>query len=76
LLDAFLDEPLGVAGCFTLARFLGADLPFGAGLAVAFLATTFLPLGTGVAAHTASAVLNARTITMAIERKRLVLKPA
>ena len=65
------------AGCFPLATFLAADL---ADFAVDFLAVVFfaedLPLGAGVAAHTANAVLNARAITIAIERKRLFPKPA
>jgi hypothetical protein len=55
--------------CFPLAAF-GADLD---DFAVDFLAVVFLAddlaLGAGVAAHTASAVLNARTMTIAFERK-------
>jgi len=75
---------LAEADGFPLETFFGADLDdVAAGLAVDFvdfLAEVFfaadLPLGAGVADHTASAVLNARAITIAIERKRLVPKPA
>lgn len=79
--DVFFDETsLVEADCFPLAAFLGADLPdfavdFADFLAVVFLADD-LALGAGVAAHTARAVLNARAITIAIERKLLFPKPA
>lgn len=63
---------------FPLATFLEADLDDLAADFVDFLAAVFfaavLPLGAGVAAHTDNAALNARTITIATERKRLVPK--
>jgi hypothetical protein len=47
------------------------DLAFDfVGLLEAVFFAAVLPLGTGVAAHTASAVLSATTITIAFERKR------
>ena len=65
----FVEVGLVDVDCFPLAA-LGADLE---DFAVDFLAVVFLvedlPFAAGVAAHTASAVLNARTITIAFERK-------
>jgi hypothetical protein len=85
--DVVLDEDVCLedADCFPLVTFFEADRleTDGDGFAVDFadfLAAVFfvaaLPAGAGVAAHTASAVLNARTIRMATERKRLVPNPA
>jgi len=84
--DVFFDETsLVEAGCFPLATFLAADpvetdrddfaVDFADFLTGVFFAED-LPLDAGVAAHTARAVLNARAITIAIERKLLFPKPA